>query len=142
MAGEPIGAKQLYKIPDNMQCYEKINSIEFLEINQADGNVRSVAYRPTVNGAQVRIKTCVQDELTDSELTKKEAIDYIENIRNAGIFSWNYSYRPSQGTFVNVTTQFRLKIEFAEDNAKDFVSEGENVVPDTYDDIVKILLML
>ena len=140
MAGEPIGAKRILRIPEEAKSYEQITSIEFIELEAKSGNVRSAAYRPVDGGAQTRIRTGVQDELVDSDLTADEAKQFISKLCDAGVFDWNYSYRPAQGTFVNVAAQWRLKIEFKDKEYRDFVAEGENHFPDNYDVVVDVLM--
>lgn len=141
MSGEAFGSKQIHAVPAALQNYEAITSIEFVEQDQKNDNIRSVAYRPIDFGAQTRIRVNIQEDLVDSNLDLDEAKSYISRLVQAGIFAWNYSYRPAQGTFTNVNTLWRLKIEF--DPAvkhRPFIVEGESYFPDNYEQIVSILL--
>ena len=143
MTGTPLGAKQHHPVPDSLKNYQSIVSIEFIEKDQKTDDVRSAAYRPVDGGAQTRIRLSTQDELTDSDLNLDEANAYINAIVEAGIFDWDYSYRPAQGNFTNVNTQWRLKIEFdAATGQSPFISEGESFFPDNYDSIINLLLRI
>ena len=141
MTGKPLGAKHLRPIPDSLKNYQGIAGIEFIEQNQKTDDVRSVAYRVVDDGAQTRIRTSLQDDLVDSDLNLKEANSYIDSLVGAGIFDWDYSYRPSQGNFTNVNIQWRLKIEFNPSYEQaPFICEGESLFPDNYESIIEILL--
>ena len=141
MSGIAFGSKHLRTIPANVQNYDAITSIEFIEQEQKTDNIRSAAYRPVQGGGQTRIRTGVQDDLIDTDLSLKEATEYIDALVSAGIFDWDYSYRPAQGNFTNVNCQWRLKIEFNEAaKEKPFIAEGESCFPDNYETITAILL--
>ena len=61
----------------------------------------------------------------------------------AGLFTWQRVYKPAQGPFVNVVTEWRVEVDFDEPIAKrssTFRSEGADEFPDSFDSIVSLLL--
>lgn len=144
MPGLPFGAARQHPVPQEVRDYEHIESIEFIEIDPDVPSPRSVAYRPTAGGAQMRVRDFAP-ELEDRELSEPEARAYIEHLVATGVFSWARTYRPAQGTFVNVGTEWRLEVEFArpagaKKKVRPFKAEGENVFPDNFDEVVSALM--
>lgn len=144
MPGLPFGAARQHPVPAEVQDYEHIESIEFIEIDPDLPSPRSVAYRPTARGAQMRVRDFAP-ELEDRELSESEARAYIGRLVASGVFSWARVYRPAQGTFVNVGVQWRLEVEFAKPagskkKVRPFRAEGENVFPDGFEQVVAALM--
>ena len=149
MPGLPFGAAQQHGIPAELQSYDNIVGIEFIELDANLPYPRSAAYRRLEQGAEMLVRDNAPD-IEHVQLSEAQARTYIDALSDAGVFSWQRVYRPAQGTFVNASTQWRLKVEFSETarsaerassrKARPFESEGENVFPDDYAQIVSLLM--
>lgn len=103
---------------------------------------RSAAYRKTADGAQMLIRRRAP-EIAQVDLTADEARSLIVALDAAGLFTWQRVYKPAQGPFVNVVTEWRVEVDFDEPIAKrssTFRSEGADEFPDSFDSIVSLLL--
>lgn len=72
-----------------------------------------------------------------------EARSLIAALDAAGLFTWQRVYKPAQGPFVNVVTEWRVEVDFDEPIAKRssmFRSEGADEFPDSFDSVVSLLL--
>ena len=143
MPGLPLGAAQQHPIPAQALIYEAISGIEFIEVNDDLPYPRSVAYRPTDTGAEMRVRDNAPD-LCELALSADQARAYIASLVDAGLFSWQRVYRPAQGTFVLNATRWRLEVRFADvpgaKRVKPFKVEGENVFPDDYEAVLAALM--
>lgn len=149
MSGLPFGAAQQHDVPQEKQNFDNIEGIEFIELDASLPYPRSAAYRRTPDGAEMLIRRNTP-EVERVMLSSDEARAYIESVVEAGLFAWQRVYRPAQGTFVNASTEWRVKVEFAQTDSlparktagknRPFESEGENVFPDTYERVVRLLV--
>lgn len=142
MPGLPFGAVQTHDVPQEFRSYAHIEDIEFIEINPSKPYPRSSAYRKTANGAQMRVRNNAP-EIEELELTVEEASSFIDSLVQAGVFSWQRVYRPAQGTFVVADLEWRFEFRFDEPfarRAQAFKVEGEEVFPDSYDDVISLLI--
>lgn len=145
MPGLSLGAAQQYDIPADLQCYERIAGIEFIETRAGIPYPRSAAYRPCAGGAQMRVRDGAPDIL-DADLTEGEARAYIAALVEAGLFRWRRVYRPAQGTFVLDGTNWRVEVTFTKDGGlrapRPLRAEGEGLFPDGYDHMTGLLMAL
>lgn len=142
MPGLPFGAAQSYDVPKDLRCYEHVLGIEFIEIDPDLPYPRSAAYRQVPAGAQMLIRRAVP-EIDELSLDEVEARNLIAALDEAGLFDWQRVYKPSQGNFVITATEWRLEVTFDVPIAKrvsSFKSEGEDEFPDSFDDVVSLLL--
>lgn len=142
MSGLPFGAAQSFSVPVELRCYDHVTSIEFIELDPNLVYPRSAAYRKTAGGAQMRTRNAAP-ELLDFELSREEAEALIESLDGAGLFDWQRVYKPAQGTFVVTATDWRVSVEFdvpVSRRSNVFESEGEDEFPDSFDQVVAILL--
>lgn len=142
MSGLPFGAAQSFTVPMELRSYEHVLGIEFIELDPNLAYPRSAAYRKTEGGAQMRARNAAP-ELLDFDLSRDEAVALIESLDRAGLFDWQRVYKPSQGTFVVTATDWRMSVEFDVPVARRdhvFESEGEDEFPDSFEQVVGILL--
>ncbi len=148
MPGLPLGAAQQHDVPAEQLTYERITGIEFIELDANLPYPRSAAYRRSASGADMLVRAHAP-EIEQVQLSEEQARAYIDALVAAGLFSWQRVYRPVQGTFVNSSTQWRLKVEFSAASGagrklarkpRPFESEGENVFPDSYEQVVAALM--
>lgn len=142
MTGLPLGAAQSHIVPDEMRSYEHITGIQFIEIDPSLPYPRSAAYRKVPQGAEMLIRKYAP-ELAEVDLSVEEARDLIGRLREAGLFDWQRVFKPVQGTFVDVATEWRIEVDFDEKISKRssrFQSEGEDEFPDSFDAVVSALL--
>lgn len=142
MPGLPFGAAQSYDVPHDLRTYEHVQGIEFIEVDPDLPFPHSAAYRKTADGAQMLIR-CGAPEIAQVDLTADEARSLIAALDAAGLFTWQRVYKPAQGPFVNVVTEWRVEVDFDELIAKrssTFRSEGADEFPDSFDSIVSLLL--
>lgn len=142
MPGLPFGAAQQHGIPDELKTYEHVKGIEFIEIDPNLPYPRSAAYRKVPEGAQMLVRKAAP-ELIEADLSREEAIELIDALRDAGLFDWQRIFKPSQGTFVDVATEWRIEVDFDQRIARrssTFRSEGEDEFPDSFDAVVALLL--
>jgi hypothetical protein len=142
MVALPFGAMQSYRVPPEFRSYEHVKEIEFIEIDPDRPYPRSVAYRAAEDGAQMLIRRAAP-ELDEIELCADEARALIEDVAAAGLFEWQRVYKPVQGTFVNASLEWRIEVSFDEPYAKrasSFKVEGEGTRPDTYDQVIDVLM--
>lgn len=142
MPGLPFGAAQQHSVPDELRTYEHIESIQFIEVDPNLPYPRSAAYRKVPGGAQMLIRKAAP-ELFEVDLSREEAEALVVALRDAGIFDWQRIFKPSQGTFVDVATEWRVEVGFDQRLTKRsnaFRSEGEDEFPDSFDVVVEALL--
>lgn len=143
MPGLPFGAVQSYDVAAEFRTYEHIVGIEFIEIDPDKPYPRSAAYRVTPHGAQMRVRDNAP-EIDDVDLGEEQARAYIESLAGSGLFEWQRVYRPSQGTFVVASVEWRVEVSFdvpiAGKRTKNFRVEGESAFPDNYENVVKTLM--
>ena len=142
MSGLPFGAAQTFDVPSELCTYDHVTGIEFVEFDPDLPYPRSSAYRVTPNGGQMRIRR-QNPELEEVELSAEEARELIEGLTQAGLFTWQRVYRPVQGTFVNAAREWRLEVSFdrpLHKRASSFKVEGEHAYPDSYEQIVGLLI--
>lgn len=143
MSGLPFGAAQSVTVPSELRTYEHVVGIEFIELDPNLVYPRSAAYRKTETGAQMRTRDAAP-EIVDFDLTIDEARALIEDLADAGFFDWQRVYKPVQGTFVVTATDWRVSVTFDEPlsrHARAFESEGEDEFPDTYDQVMRLLVV-
>lgn len=142
MPGLPFGAAQSYDVPHELRTYEHVQGIEFIEVDPDLPFPRSAAYRKTVDGAQMLIRRGAP-EIAQVDFAADEARSLIAALDAAGLFTWQRVYKPAQGPFVNVVTEWRVEVDFDESIAKrssTFRSEGADEFPDSFDSVVSLLL--
>lgn len=142
MSGLPFGSAQSFTVPEELRSYEHVLGMEFIEIDPNLVFPRSAAYRKTEGGAQMRTRNAAPD-LVDSDLSRDEAQLLIDSLNAAGLFDWQRVYKPVQGSFVVAATEWRVGITFDECVSKRssvFESEGEDEFPDTFDEVVNLLI--
>lgn len=142
MPGLPFGAARSYDVPHELRTYEHVQDIEFIEVDPDLPYPRSAAYRKTDDGAQMLIRRGAP-EIAQVALTVDEAHALIAALDATGLFTWQRVYKPAQGPFVNVVTEWRVEVDFDEPIAKrssTFRSEGADEFPDSFDSIVGLLL--
>lgn len=142
MAGLPLGAAQSYSVPEELQCYDHVVGIEFIEIDPNLVFPRSAAYRKVPEGAQMLIRTS-GPELFEVDLSLEDARLLIAQLKDGGLFQWQRVFKPVQGSFVDVATEWRIEVEFDEKlsrRSSSFKSEGEDEFPDSFDEVVSVLL--
>lgn len=142
MPGLPFGAAQSYDVPHELRTYEHVQGIEFIEVDPDLPFPRSAAYRKTADGAQMLIRRGAP-EIAQVDLAADEARSLIAALDAAGLFTWQRVYKPAQGPFVNVVTEWRVEVDFDESIAKrssTFRSEGADEFPDSFDSVVSLLL--
>lgn len=142
MPGLPFGAAQQCSVPDELKTYEHVRGIEFIELDPNLPYPRSAAYRKVEDGGQMLIRKAVP-ELIEVDLTREEAAALIDALRAEGVFDWQRTFKPSQGTFVDVATEWRIEVDFDQRisrRSSKFRSEGEDEFPDSFDAVVKTLL--
>ena len=129
-------------MPHELRTYEHVQGIEFIEVDPDLPFPRSAAYRKTVDGAQMLIRRGAP-EIAQVDLAADEARSLIAALDAAGLFTWQRVYKPAQGPFVNVVTEWRVEVDFDEPIAKrssTFCSEGADEFPDSFDSVVSLLL--
>ena len=143
MQGLPFGAAQSYSVASEFRSYEHIAGIEFIEIDPDKPYPRSVAYRATQDGAQMRIRDYAPN-IDEFDLPLDEARALIESLSRAGLFEWQRVYRPAQGTFVVAALEWRVEVTFdvAIDGKRTnaFKVEGEAICPDNYEQVIAALM--
>lgn len=143
MPGLPFGAAQQHDVPAELRCYDRIAGIEFIEADPSLPYPRSVAYRPAEGGAQMRVRANEPD-IIDLEIPADQAKSYVESLADAGLFDLQRVYRPAQGTFTVAGLQWRLEVEFTREGSpkkpRPFRAEGEGVLPDGHEALVKALM--
>ena len=142
MPGLPFGAAQSYDVPHELRPSEHVQGLELIEVDPDLPFPRSAAYRTTADGAQMLIRRRAP-EIAQVDLTADEARSLIVALDAAGLFTWQRVYKPAQGPFVNVVTEWRVEVDFDEPIAKrssTFRSEGADEFPDSFDSIVSLLL--
>lgn len=140
--GLPLGAAQTYSVPEHMRCYDHVTGIEFIEVDPSLPYPRSAAYRKVPGGAQMLIRKSAP-ELIEVDLSLEEACALIDRLRDVGLFEWQRVFKPVQGSFVDVATEWRIEVDFDERIARrssKFRSEGEDEFPDSFDAVVEALL--
>lgn len=144
MPGLPLGAAQSHYVPEEMRSYDHIVGIQFIEIDPNLPYPRSAAYRKVPTGAQMLIRKSAP-ELFEIDLSIDEARAFIQRLRDTGLFEWQRVFKPVQGSFVDVATEWRIEVDFDQKIAKRssmFRSEGEDGFPDDFDAVVEVLLSL
>ena len=143
MPGLPFGAARQHPVPAEVLDYEHIVKIEFIEIDADRPYPRSVAYRPTPSGSELRVRKNAP-EVYDVALDEPQSHAYIVGLIEAGLFAWQRVYRPAQGTFVLAGTEWRIDVEFETPQGlkrvHPFKAEGENTSPDNYEAVVSALM--
>ena len=142
MFDKPAGAAQRFYVPQNLRCYERIESIEFIEKSHLYEQPSSAAYKPTENGSVVRLNYH-DGRVFDENLNKEETLEYLSKLNENSLFDLDYSYRPIE-RFSLVDTIWRIKVCFTpnEDESvpEPYISEGDGCYPDCYKDLTDTLL--
>lgn len=82
-------------------------------------------------------------QLADVELSVEEANALIVSLDAAGLFDWQRAYKPAQGVFANVATEWRVEVNFDERISKRssaFRAEGADEYPDSFEQVIALLM--
>ncbi len=82
-------------------------------------------------------------QLADVELSVEEAGALIASLDAAGLFDWQRVYKPAQGVFANVATEWRVEVNFDEPIARrssTFKSEGADEAPDSFEQVIALFM--
>ena len=142
MPGLPFGAAQSHDVPHELRSYDHVQDIEFIEVDPDLPYPRSAAYRKTADGAQMLVRRGAPD-IARVDLTVDEARELIDALEKAGLFARQRVYKPSQGPFVNVVTEWRVEVGFDRPVARrtsTFRAEGADEFPDSFELVVDLLL--
>lgn len=134
MTGLALGAARQRAVDPSLLCYERIAGIEYIEMDPDLPYPASAAYRTCEHGAEMLLRANVPD-VERVSLDEGQARRYLEALVEAGLFAWQRVYRPAQGTFAVVSTQWRIEVSFTSRGLatpKPFAVEGEDAFPDGY----------
>lgn len=82
-------------------------------------------------------------DIAQVELAVDEARGLIDALDKAGLFAWRRVYKPAQGPFANVATEWRIEVDFDTPIVKRvsaFRVEGADEFPDDFESVVDLLL--
>lgn len=139
-----LGSARQHPVDRALLDYEHIEGLEFIELNPDLPCPRSVAYRATEAGADLRVRSNTP-QVHDVSVAQEQARGYIEALAASGLFSWQRVYRPAQGTFTLAAVQWRLKVSFRGGKIvrpRPFEVEGEGLFPDDYEHVLTLLFSL